>query len=578
MKSLLFGESRVVAGSALLILAACGGGGGSSPASIGGMVSGLAGSGLVLADNGSDHLAVAGNGSFTFATKIPDGGAYSITVLTQPTGPSQRCAVANGSGQAAGSAVTSAAVTCTTNAFTVGGTVYGLAGSAIQLTDKSTDILTISEDGHFSFSNPVASGSSYAVTISAQPVDLTLHCAVSNGVGTVGDGDVTNLAVRCAKAGRFVYITEHLEYGNLYPNSGLPPGGVAAYAIDATTGGFQTVPGSPFATDKCPCGLSVTPDGRFAYVSSGGTLYPYRIDILTGVLSAVGAGTSAISGSVGIDPQSRFLYVFDPTGNTVSAYTIDPNTGSLMPVPGGPLPTGSKPAGSAFDPSGKFLFVANNGSNSISAYTIAGVTGALTAMAGSPFSAGGNPDTLAVDPSGRFLYAMSGGATPQSSYAIDAAAGTLTPLTIGPVNANPTPPYNPAFFFDPNSNRAYVVAHCANQAPYCVLNGTDPFTFDLWTLAIDDQTGGIIQSGMPQHLYTTDEMSDQTSAQIDPSGKFICARVLHGGGMFYSTFICYTIDSTTGTPSHAWGNGVGSDTDVGGAYPVEVWDTLTIAT
>ena len=153
MPSLFFGISRAAVAPAILILAACGGGGGgSAPVRIGGMVAGLAGSGLVLADNGSDHLAVAGNGSFTFATKIPDGGAYSVTVLTQPTSPSQRCAVANGSGQATGTAVTTASVTCTTNAYTVGGTVYGLAGSAIQLIDNATDILTIGQDGHFAFS------------------------------------------------------------------------------------------------------------------------------------------------------------------------------------------------------------------------------------------------------------------------------------------------------------------------------------------------------------------------------------------------------------------------------------------
>ena len=81
----------------------------------------------------------------------------------------------------------------------------------------------------------------------------------------------------------------------------------------------------------------------------------------------------------------------DPTANTVSAYTIDPNTGSLAPVPGGPLPSGGKPAGSTFDPDGKFLYVANKGSNSISAFTIDGVTGALTAMAGSPFAAAPTP-------------------------------------------------------------------------------------------------------------------------------------------------------------------------------------------
>ena len=37
---------------------------------IGGTVSGLAGSGLMLRNNGGDDLAISGNGGFTFATPI----------------------------------------------------------------------------------------------------------------------------------------------------------------------------------------------------------------------------------------------------------------------------------------------------------------------------------------------------------------------------------------------------------------------------------------------------------------------------------------------------------------------------
>jgi hypothetical protein len=299
---------------ALMLLAACGGGGGSPPPVTvggGGRVSGLAGSGLVLAANGSDHLAVSGNGSFTFANKVRVSSTYKVSVLTQPTKLSQTCVVANGSGQAGGSDVTNVTVACTTNTYTTGGAISGLTGSAIQLSYNGIDTLALNNDGTFVFPSPVASGSAYKVTITAQPPDLTQHCTVSNGIGTVGGADVANLAVRCAKVGRFVYIQEVIAVG------------VLAYAVDATTGAFQAVAGSPFATDKCPCSVSVTPDARFAYVGSGGTLYPYLIDSVTGALSAAGAGTNTGSGSIGIDPQSKFAYVSDPAVNTISAYAID---------------------------------------------------------------------------------------------------------------------------------------------------------------------------------------------------------------------------------------------------------------
>jgi hypothetical protein len=72
---------------------------------IGGTVSGLSGTGLVLRNNGGDNLAVPANGAFTFSTAIASGAAYSVTVLTQPSNPSQSCTVANGSGTVGGANV-----------------------------------------------------------------------------------------------------------------------------------------------------------------------------------------------------------------------------------------------------------------------------------------------------------------------------------------------------------------------------------------------------------------------------------------------------------------------------------------
>ena len=54
--------------------------------SVGGTVSGLSGT-VVLQDNGGDDLSVSANGSFTFATKLADGSAYSVTVQDQPDRP-----------------------------------------------------------------------------------------------------------------------------------------------------------------------------------------------------------------------------------------------------------------------------------------------------------------------------------------------------------------------------------------------------------------------------------------------------------------------------------------------------------
>ena len=90
-----------------LIMTGCHSGGGSSPVvvgltdSLGGTLTGLVGSGLVLQDpvqlngpgaNGSNVLF----GSATINT------SYDLSVETQPTNPSQTCVVANGTGTASG--------------------------------------------------------------------------------------------------------------------------------------------------------------------------------------------------------------------------------------------------------------------------------------------------------------------------------------------------------------------------------------------------------------------------------------------------------------------------------------------
>ena len=82
---------------------------------VGGLVSGLAGSGLVLRnDPGGEELPIAADGPFVFALATPTGIDYSVEVAAQPTGPAQVCIVTNGSGTMGTTAVTNVAVNCTT--------------------------------------------------------------------------------------------------------------------------------------------------------------------------------------------------------------------------------------------------------------------------------------------------------------------------------------------------------------------------------------------------------------------------------------------------------------------------------
>ncbi len=163
---------------------------------IGGMVSGLSGAGLVLQDDAGDNLPVSTNGPFSFATPIASGGPYNVTVLTQPAGPVQSCTVTSGGGIAS-SNINSVVVSCITATYTVGGTVEGLSGGGLVLQDNTVDNLSIVMNGGFTFPTPIASGGTYSVTVLTQPSGPVQSCIVNNGGGTIS-ATVTNVQIVCA--------------------------------------------------------------------------------------------------------------------------------------------------------------------------------------------------------------------------------------------------------------------------------------------------------------------------------------------------------------------------------------------
>src|SRR3984957_4406464 len=62
---------------------------------IGGTVTGLSGTGLVLQDNGADNLTITKSGPFVFPTGVTS--AYAVTFLSQPTNPAQSCGITGAS-------------------------------------------------------------------------------------------------------------------------------------------------------------------------------------------------------------------------------------------------------------------------------------------------------------------------------------------------------------------------------------------------------------------------------------------------------------------------------------------------
>src|SRR6185437_5792356 len=80
-------------------------------------------------------------------------------------------------------------------AFTVGGTVYGLAGSGLVLSDRGAQ-LHVTANGRFTFAGTFPDGSPYDVRVIGQPTDQV--CTVAHGTGTL-HANVAGVAVHCAR-------------------------------------------------------------------------------------------------------------------------------------------------------------------------------------------------------------------------------------------------------------------------------------------------------------------------------------------------------------------------------------------
>lgn len=174
-------------------LSACGG---KASFTVGGIIDRLAYPGLVLA-NGSDTVAPEATATtFAFAKGVDYGTSYDVTVKTQPA--HQTCAIPNGKDTAGRLATINILVSCSTNAYAIGGTVTGLTAEGLVLTNGSTGgtLVVLKDSTTFTFlNNPVTYGNTFGVTVLTQPAGLS--CSVANGTRTMGDAAVTDIAVTC---------------------------------------------------------------------------------------------------------------------------------------------------------------------------------------------------------------------------------------------------------------------------------------------------------------------------------------------------------------------------------------------
>ena len=176
------------------------------PHTVGGTVSGLPGSGLILQLNGANDLPVSADGKFNFPKTLAKGSSYNVSIKASPSSPvKQTCKVDQGSGNIANANINNILVTCTTVSFAVGGTVAGLSGKGpgnqLVLQLNGANDLTIASNGKFIFPGiRLPDGSDYSVSIKQAPAKQ--KCTIKSASAAF-DNDTLNIAsVNCSKKGR----------------------------------------------------------------------------------------------------------------------------------------------------------------------------------------------------------------------------------------------------------------------------------------------------------------------------------------------------------------------------------------
>lgn len=433
--------------AASVMLASCGGGGSSgffpmvapppavqppaeqpptppSPTyTVGGSVSGLVGA-VVLQNNAGDELKLSADGTFSFPTALAEGGAYAVTVSTQPLW--QFCTVAQGTG-AARSNVTSVTVTCADALAQVS----TLAGKA----DVSGSQDGTTANATFNAPNGIATDTVGNIYVADQGNyvirKITPEGIVTTFAGTVGkvgaDNGVGALASFHTPSGIAtdaegnVYVADQ---GNHLIRKITPTGSVSTLAgrpgVAGAEDGVATV-----ATFYLPVGVAADANGN-VYVADSANALIRKVSPAGGVTTLAGQQDGA--GSVNRNQDvvtlgSPIGVALDDIGNV---YVSDPSSHSILRITqmgdistfAGSGTAGSTdgkgiaasfdaPAGIAFDASGN-MYVADFSNSVIRKITPAGDVTTLAGVAKSTGPTDGvganarfvNPIGMAVDAAG----------------------------------------------------------------------------------------------------------------------------------------------------------------------------------
>ncbi|WP_379786159.1 hypothetical protein [Massilia niabensis] len=307
--------------------------------------------------------------------------------------------------------------------YGVGGSLGGLAaGSELKVALNGGLPLVLGQSGAFSFPNSLASGTTYAVTIAAQPAGQTCTIAGGSGSGTLA-ANVGNVAITCETTPPVVTLATiggsiaGLEAGatlSLVNNGGTP----VAYNTSGSFS-FSNLQGAPYSLSvaRQPAGQWCKVTGSAGIATEATT--PVTVNCQSAQLvllagngggpgSANGAGTNArFTRPMGVVLDSAGnLFVADRDNSVIRKITpagvvstFVGSTGQFASVDGaGNAARFGSPLGLAIDPDDN-LYVTDAWFNKLRKITPAGM---VSTLADKPTMTGA-PDVPATDTSWHLL-------------------------------------------------------------------------------------------------------------------------------------------------------------------------------
>ena len=209
----------------------------------------------------NEALGITTDGTYSFGS-FTSGTSYNITVRQQPV--SQTCTVTSGEGSLSDN--TTIAVACSSESYTISGTVVGmLSGQSVTLQNNSGDDLTVSDNTSFSFTTKVASGLTYVVTVKTQPTGQT--CTPNLNSGVVSD-NVSDVSIICS------------------------------YAVYTVSGSVSGLSGTLVLQNNYGSDQTLTSDGSFSFRVASSAKYNVRVKTQPNGKCVVSNGSGTVSADV----------------------------------------------------------------------------------------------------------------------------------------------------------------------------------------------------------------------------------------------------------------------------------------